>query len=72
MSLWVLAMTDSQGKPFDAADIEHVLESDLPVWAKLAAIGPKHLTAKAELLVRLNFKQKGMVPTKTYNYKGNR
>lgn len=65
-------MTDSQDKPFDSADIEHVLESNLPVWAKLAAIGPSHLTAKAELLVRLNFKQKGIVPTKTYNYRSNR
>ena len=61
-----------QDKSFDSADIEHVLESNLPVWAKLAAIGPKHLTAKAELLVRLNMQQKGIRPTKTYNYKGRR
>lgn len=60
-----------QEKPFDSADIEHVLESELPVWAKLAALGPKNLNAQGELLTRLNMRQKGMLPTKTYNYRSN-
>lgn len=39
-------------------------EGTMPDWMILAAIGPKKLSEKGRLLVRLNMRQQGIRPTK--------